>query len=690
MGEKKHRKAAIFKTKRGAAGVYQDSKAAVQAVTAMDENASAESMVAVLDGAYAGARIYADWQKLKLKAAVKPGVKIGKGYYKAIKRIRTAKKSIDLMNAASSAEVVCPHVAVRGPSAQLSEKTKQELCEKRQAKADNAKVAALPGTAGTNVQAELVRLPEPVIKNAREYDISGIEKRNGISSGKRLYVSAKTSTENLEQKNKVRSREEERAGKNAPKERTKLQGEEKAEHVADKNKVHSKKQKDNLRKKKDKPKRKPESQGNGKAALKREMKYFIVKQILAEGEDSGAGELVINVGSAVLSDRLKSLGRISLKLANVSGKLALKLIWKLLAGLLVLLLHILGGLLVMLLPVLLIGILVLAVPVIIVVIAAMIVGLFVSPVDTTRDDFAVTVINEYQDEVYEEALDYVGKLHDWKRVDEVKVTYKGISNLDSNSDDILLVYFAKATDEGKFDEDTSQAPLLNVNTITEKWVMNDVLDDMLYIDSVTYAAETRKVIVWVTPTATPTPEPTIVIVPTPTASPVPTVTELPVPTVTPTPIPTITPMPTVTPAPTPIPTLSLSDMVAALQKTPTEEVEQETNAEELVLMWVAEPMTADEGNMGQLATSEQKLSPMLTATPSAAPVQELVAMEVEKEFYVANVVIAGKSAEAWAADNLSSKEKSVYEFLKEMFVSFGYQEMGGDTVCQKYSESTLE
>lgn len=594
--------------------IYQETKAAVQTVAALDEKTDAQSTVTLMDSAYTGVKAYARWQKFKLKVAAKSGVMLGKGYYKAIRKIRNAEKNLALMDAAMGVKVECPHKAVRGPSARLSEKTKQQLLEKRR-KAP----ASSSGTVGKSMmlqkQAELVRMPEPVLRNAGEYDISVLEERNKISSGRTVYVSSRSSAENLEQKNKVRSRTEERKTNRAPREREELHGTEKAESIADKNKVRSKKQKDNLRKKKPKKhKKKKKSSGTGRAALKREMKLFIMKQVLQEGEDSGAGELVLNAGVPMVMDKLQKIGKASMKLS-------MKLIRKLLIGVFTLLGHVLLGLLGLLLPLLLPFVLIITAVGGVVAIASLIAGLFVSPVDATRDDFATTVIQAHQEEVLEDAYGYKGKSHNWKRVEYVNVSYRGIEDINSNSDDILLAYFSKATNENKFEEDSGQAPLLNVNSLTEKNVMKDVLKEMLFIESVTYATETLSYYIVVTPT----PKPATVGPPAPTkaASEV-----LPVPSPMPSLPPSLSPTPIVSPAPT--------------------------------------------------------LSPMPTPTP------EPILLEVTEEYYVANVVIAGKSADEWVQNNLSKKEMSVYKFLLEMFKAFGYVKKGGDTVCQKYYNAMLE
>lgn len=227
--------------------------------------------------------------------------------------------------------------------------------------------------------------------------------------------------------------------------------------------------------------------------MKHEMKLFVMKQVLAEGNDSGVGQLVATTGKAFLKDRIKNA-------AKWSGKKVLKLTKKMLGLLLGVIFHLLflllGAVIVIIIPILLVT----AFLVCVVVVAAMLAGVFVSSADATKDDFAVTVIRNYQSELLEEAEKYVGTTYKGKNVEQVRIIYDGINSIDDNSDDLLLAYFIKATNENKFEEDASQAPLLNVNTIKEKKAMKEVLTGMLYKKQVNYIRKSRTVNVAVSPT----------------------------------------------------------------------------------------------------------------------------------------------------------------------------------------------
>lgn len=588
------KKSRRFGLKKNAAAMYQEAKAGFQTMEDMDGKSEAEQTVALMDAAYAGAKIRDNFQRMKLKAAIKPEVMIGKGYYKAIRRIRAAKKGTALMNAGSAAVIEVPYKVSRGPVVRSSGRVGESTGQKRKTEQKEP--------------VKLVKTPEPFIRNAAQYDISSLEEKHGISSGKKLiYVQAKNSCETLEQKNKVRSKEEEGKEKRRPKKREKPEGSQKTEHTAEKNKVRSKKQKDNLKKKRKSGKKK--NANTSGAVMKHEMKLFVMKQVLAEGNDSGVGQLAAATGKAYLKDRIKNA-------AKWSGKMVRKLTKKLLTLLLGLLCELAFFLLTTVFVVVGPVLLMIASVVCVVGVAATLVGLFVSPADATKDDFAVTLIQNYQSELLENAQKKVGTTYKGKKVEQVNIIYEGIDSIDANSDDILLAYFVEATNENKFDEDDSQAPLLNVNTSNEKKAMKAVLAGMLYQESVTYSLETRTVYVTVTPTPTMTPIP----------SPATSITPIPVP-------------------------------PSAISPTPTPE---------------APAMPA----------------PVPAASPAPAPVPEVV--EVTESYYVVDIIISGKSAEEWSTNHFSEKEKEVYDFLLTMFQSFGYTEKGGDNVCKKYQEASLE
>lgn len=436
-------------------------------------------------------------------------------------------------------------------------------------------------------------------ETVESYDIAELEEKNGIHAVRSNPQSEKGTTEQLEEKLGISSKEEQ--AKKIPKERVEPEGTAKTSYQAKKNGVRNKKNRDDRKKKREKGKSSKRS-GAMKNAAKREMKNVIVNQILKEEEDSGLQEA--NSVQTVLTEYFKSMGKRSAKLAYKG----MKYILGLLAEVFILLL----GLLLLLVPALIVLITAMAVVIAIAVIA----GIFVTPENAAKEDFAANRISAYQAELLEEAESYNGDWHWGYYVEEVNIKYKGISNISANSDDMLLAYMANAAEDGDLGEEVNQAPLLNVDTLGEEWAMDEVLKDMLYISDVTYEKCTREIVVTVTPTPTATPAPTV--------SP--------------------TPEPSMTALPTPV-------------QVPTQ-------------------------------TPDQKLSP--TPIPSPTPTPEPETIIITETYYVVHVTITGVDADAWVTENVGGKEKALYSFLEELFISFGYQALGGDTVCQKYLNADMQ
>lgn len=554
MGRKQGKKGSRKKgMRKGLAGLYQNTKAGMQAVAGFSAASDAESTVALTDAARKAVHVCNTVKYLELKA----GVLLGKGYAKTVRKIRNAKRDMALLDMAAGIQPPRQFRVRRGPNARLSGQPQKAL---------RSHVAS--GTA-------------PALRNAASYDVSSLEARNGIRPKDRARAAIKVRTEGLEAKNRVRSKAEQQKGKLTPKERESLQGKEKAEHIAEKNRVKSRDRKDNLKKKRKKAKKKKEVAAG---AAKREMKYLAARQVFMEGETSGVSEALAGIGKSVFLDWAQRLGKGSAKLA---GKLLIKLSGALAA----LLFHVLLMLMLFLLPFLVPIIIAFGAIVMVAGIAAMVVGIFISVEDTEQGDFAVKLINDYKAAVMAEAMGYEGRWHEQGEVEEVNISYSGMLGIDANSDDMLLVYMSKATDSRKLADDKGQAPLLHVDTNAEKKAMDAVLDEMFYIESVSYEERKRQVVV------------------------------------------------TVTPAPT-----------------PTD---------------VSPPEPEHDGQ-----------------GPAGDKAEEPETMTITQTYYVANVVIAGSTADAWMESN--SVDESVYFFLRDMFLSFGYVPGGGNVVCGKYMEAELE
>lgn len=558
MGRKKGKKGSGKKgIRKDLAGLYQNTKAGIQAVTGLDAASDAESTVALADAARKAVRTYNTVKYLELKTGAKAGVLLGRGYAKAARKIRNAKRDMALMDMAAGMQPPRQFRVSRGPNARLSGQPRKAL------KSHMASGAA------------------PALRNAAAYDVSSLEAKNGIRPEDRRRADIRGRTEGLEAKNRVRSKAEQQRGKLAPKERESLQGKEKADQLAEKNHVKSRDRKDNLKKKRKKARKK---KGVAAGAAKRELKYLAARQIFMEGETSGVSEALVGIGKSVLVDWAQRLGKGGAKLA---GKLLIKLSGALAA----LLFHVLLMLMLFLLPLLVPIIIAFGAIVMVGGIAAMVVGIFISVEDTEQGDFAVKLINDHKAAIIEEAEGYAGKWHDQKEVEEVNISYSGIARIDANSDDMLLVYMSIAADSRKLADGEGHAPLLHVDTNTKKKAMDVVLDEMFYIESVSYEEKTRQVVVTVTPA------------PTPAAAPPP------------------------------------------------------------------EP-----GHDGQGAEGDKPEEPE-TRT-------------IIQTYYVANVVIAGITADAWREAN--SVDEQVYFFLRDMFLSFGYVPGGGNAVCVKYMEAELD
>ena len=406
------------------------------------------------------------------------------------------------------------------------------------------------------------------MKQDEDYDIALLEEKNGILAAGSYCIQEKGTTEQLEERLGISSKEEIR--KMVPKERSKPEGKEKISLQAKKNSVKSSGYKDNIEIKK----MKPRIATAMKDRTKQELKSMFSKKILAEQEVAVQENTTENFGNTIPTDFLKNAGVLVIEL-------------------LIHIVTLLGAavtvgmfLMIMLLPLLII------ISAIVCILAAvtLIIGVFVTPEDTTRDDFAVNKIVAYQEDVLEDAEDYKGKRYKGYKVEELVIEYSGISDITSNSDDILLVYLSEAADIDKTAESDGVVPLLNVNTLKENKAMDAALMDMLYISDVRYVKCRRKVEVVVT----------------------------------------------VTPA----------------------------------------PAKGDgDGTASGAASSSEPKTKTIT---------------VIQYYYKATVTITGMSAEEWIEENRNKKEKSMYYFIADMFDSFGYEELGGDTVCQKYLNANLE
>lgn len=311
--------------------------------------------------------------------------------------------------------------------------------------------------------------------DAEEYDISELESKHGIRTRKRERNSGEEqNARQMEQRLGV-SPTENGQKKKVPRERAEPQGEEKTSQQAGKNKVKSRRQSDNLKKKK---------AGRSvalKEAAKREMKLQAARQVLDERKEPEENGMGTGIGQVLRSEFMSAAGKIGIKLLSKGLIFLGSFLVTLLLGCL--------SLLISLIP----FIVVTAGLVCVLAAAALITGIFVTPDITTLDSFAVNRITAHQEALLEEVDSYDGKWHWFHCVEEVEVRYDGISDIASNSDDILLAYMTEAADLDKVMEDDGTAPLLNVNTFSEKWAMSDVLDGMLYISDVEYIKRTRVV-----------------------------------------------------------------------------------------------------------------------------------------------------------------------------------------------------
>ena len=413
----------------------------------------------------------------------------------------------------------------------------------------------------------------------------------------------------LAEKNGVRCKTKQQREKLMPKESVTLHG---ITGTAKRNNVQSKNDDGNLQKK-----QKKSSKKNGTVAnvARQEMKLFIAKQVFMEGENSGAGDALTGIFRSVVRNGFQRFGKRVLK---QTGRL---LIWTV-----SLLLRFLVAFFSLLLPILLPVILLLLAVVLIAELAAVMIGFLLDASATAQSDFAVTIINDHKAAIMEEAEAYAGTVYDGKEVEEVVIRYSCITDIDSNSDDMLLAYMVTASRDQQVLEDGSQAPLLLVNTSGEQEAMAAVLQDMLFIKSISYEERTREIIVTVTPTPEPSKTPTL-----PAA-------------VTPTPEATATPG------------------APAAQVTP---------------MAPAAPATAPQGAVTPV--------PSETPTPSVTPAPEVTV--ITETYYAAIVVIEGSDAALWLQNHVIND--SVATFFTQMFRSFGYIPMGGDSVCSRYAEAAI-
>ncbi|MBP3609488.1 MAG: hypothetical protein J6J42_04025 [Lachnospiraceae bacterium] len=247
-----------------------------------------------------------------------------------------------------------------------------------------------------------------------------------------------------------------------------LEEEEKVSGQAEKNRIQSRRQRDNLREKKIR------RSGAMKEAAKREMKLQAVKKLMEEKEEFRHEEATTGIGRWMYSNIISGAKRAGLKLL-VKGLLFIgSFLVSLLLGCL--------SLLIALLPLLLVVMGVICVLVAVSVVA----GIFVGPENVMREDFAVKMIYARQCEMLDIVESFEGSWYQDCRIEEVELEFEDVDDIMSNSDDILLAYMAKAADVDDMMEDGSAAPLLNVDTVREMLVLERVLEDMLYISAVEY------------------------------------------------------------------------------------------------------------------------------------------------------------------------------------------------------------
>ena len=327
-----------------------------------------------------------------------------------------------------------------------------------------------------------------ILRNAKQYDVTNLEVKNGILSKKKENVLSSSATERIEQKLGINEKKEQNKEKLVPKERN--EDKETIEHLAEKQNIRSKTRKDNLKRK---PKKAKKEKSTIATAAKRELKFFLAKQVLAEENNTSAGEVIVGFGKSVLATGGQKVGN---KIRQGVSTVFFKIITSIIAILLPLLLSMLGLFMSFFLPFLI----VLLLGGCFLVSIAVLAGLFVYSDDVKKEDFAVTLIDNYKTAIIQEANTYAREQWYGEELEKVTIAYDGISNMDANSDDILLAYLTEAAESSHFSIEDSQAPLLNVDTDAEQKAMNTVLREMLYIKTVIYEEKTRTVSIEVIPT----------------------------------------------------------------------------------------------------------------------------------------------------------------------------------------------
>ena len=488
-------------------------KAGAEMVSDADTASASQTVLGIEAGLRRTSKLYIRLRYIEAKAGVNGVILLGRGYTK-LRHILKEKKKLDLLQAATSAK-----------------------------------------TSYTDVVT-------PALRNVADYDYSGLEQKNGIQTPSKQLESSKEATERKENRLKVKERKTDTKGTGV-KETKSLSNEEKVERGAEKNKLKSKKNKENLRKKK-----RISHNGIASAVAKREMKLIVAKQVLAEDENMNLTDSIAQVGKAVATDFFQVSSK---KLFRTAQKSFLKVTFLLGSLLLQLFMGFVSVCLLFLSPVIVVIIEV----VLVIAGIALLAGFFLNPGDITKEDFAVSVIEDYTNQLVQEIASYESNFYEGYRVETVYVTYSGIDTLDANRDDLLLAYMTLAAENQTFKSEESYAPILNVDKSEEEQAMRIVLDEMLYIEDVTYEVKEREVLVKV-------------------------------------------------------------------------ESSEEAMQEE---MWVTQT----------------------------------------EQYAVAEVTVVGKTADTWATkQGIVPEDGAFYWLLLDIFESFGYTAGGGDVVCRKYQEASLQ
>ena len=488
-------------------------KAGVKTLSDADTASTSQTVLGIEAGLRRTTKLYIRLRYTEAKAGVNGVILLGRGYTK-LRHILKEKKKLDLLQAATSAK-----------------------------------------TSYTDVVT-------PALRNVADYDYSSLEQKNGIQTPSKQLESTKEATERKENRLKVKERKTDTKSTGV-KETKSLSNEEKVERGAEKNKLKSKKNKENLHKKK-----RISHNGIASAVAKREMKLIVVKQLLDEGKSMSITDSFVHIGEAVAIDFLQLSSK---KLFRTAQKSFLKVTFLLGSLLLQLFMGFVSVCLLFLSPV----IVVITGVVLVIAGIALFAGFFLNPGDITKENFAVSVIETYTNQLVQEIDTYESNFYEGYPVETVYVTYSGIDTLDANRDDLLLAYMTLAAENQTFESEESYAPILNVDKREEQQVMRTVLNEMLYIEDVTYEVKEREVLVKV-------------------------------------------------------------------------ESSEETTQEE---MWVTQT----------------------------------------EQYAVAEVIVVGKTADTWAIkQGIVPEDGAFYWLLLDIFESFGYTAGGGDVVCRKYQEASLQ